>query len=275
MTVLRPVITLTSDFGLADPYVGSMKGVILSLNPDVLIVDISHEVRPQCIEQGAFLLAAAWPYFPPGSIHVAVVDPGVGTERRAIALVTESGTFLGPDNGLLSVALPEDARQAAGDSTRMAPLPGRARGFLLADARFHRRPVSATFHGRDIFASVAAHLSLGIPAADLGPEVREIITLPPFRAHSRPDGSLEGRVIHVDRFGNLITTVRRDQLGAQQIVVELAGRRVSGLVQTYAQAQGLAALVGSAGYMEIALAGGSAAQELRADVGATLIVRTL
>src|SRR3990172_9289887 len=153
-----PVITLTTDFGLSDPYVASLKGVILSINPSATIVDITHAVQPQRIEQGAFLLALSWPYFPAGAIHIVVVDPGVGTERRAIALATPTGTFVGPDNGVLSAALPDEARDAAAKEGRPVPLPPGTAAHLLANEDFQRTPISATFHGRDIFAPVAAHL---------------------------------------------------------------------------------------------------------------------
>src|SRR3990170_278677 len=136
-----PIISLTTDFGLSDPYVGSLKGVILCINPDATVVDITHDIRPQRIEQAAFVLAAAWPYFPPGSIHLAAVDPGVGTERRAIALATPSGIFLGPDNGVLSAALPDQVRQAASaepalslsKGPRLVPLPPHTTAHLVTD----------------------------------------------------------------------------------------------------------------------------------------------
>jgi len=274
LTVVSPIITLTTDFGLSDPYVASMKGIILSINPDVVIADITHAVEPQQIEQGAFLLAAAWSYFPSGSIHVAVVDPGVGTERRAIALATPAGTFVGPDNGILSAALPDQARRAAGEKPHPVPLPPGTAAHLLTNERFHRIQVSATFHGRDIFAPVAAHLSRGVPLDELGPPVGEIMALPPFRARSQPDGSLLGRVIHIDRFGNLITDVRAEQLPPPlPLVVEIAGRRIRGLSPTYGHGTGLLALIGSSGFLEIALRQGSAALELGAHPGDSLLVR--
>lgn len=262
-----PIITLTTDFGLADPYVAAMKGVILSLNPPATIVDVSHAVRPQRVEQGAFLLETACPYFPPGAIHLAVVDPGVGTPRRAIALQTPGAAFVGPDNGVLSAALPDDVRGRAGEAGARVRLPEDVRGMALTEPRYHRQPVSDTFHGRDIFAAAAAHLSLGVTLSELGEAIEEAFALPPFRARRQADGSLAGRVIHVDIFGNLITDVRGEDLASRRLTVTIGGRRIAGVQRTYAGGQGLAAIVGSTGFLEIALPGGSAAAELGADVG--------
>lgn len=269
----QPVITLTTDFGLADPYVASMKGVILSLNPHAVIIDVSHAVRPQRIEQGAFLLEAALPYLPPGSVHVAVVDPGVGTHRRAIALRTPSGTFVGPDNGVLSAALPDDVRSRPGETGGRVRLPDGASGVALTDPRYHRQPVSDTFHGRDIFAPAAAHLSLGVPLSDLGEPLEDVIALPPFRARREPDGSRRGRIVHIDAFGNLITDVRAEDLTSHELTVEVRGRQIVGLQRTYGGGQGLTALVGSTGFLEIALSGGSAVAELGLDIGEPVVVR--
>jgi len=268
----QAIITLTSDFGLADPYVAAMKGVILSLNPNAVIVDVSHAIRAQRVEQAAFLVEAARPYFPADAIHVAVVDPGVGTERRGLVLQTPLGIFVGPDNGVLSPALPEEVRRATGEGGGRVPLPEGATGVELTDPRYHRLPVSDTFHGRDVFAPVAAHISLGVALPELGEAVEEAFVLPPFRALRRPDGSLAGRVVHVDAFGNLITDVRGEDLPPGEITVEVRGRPIKGLRRTYAKGIGLMALVGSSGYLEVALPGGSAAAETGADIGGPVTV---
>jgi S-adenosylmethionine hydrolase len=269
----QPIITLTTDFGLADPYLASMKGVILSLNPQAVIVDVSHAVRPQRIEQGAFLLEASLPYFPPGSIHVAVVDPGVGTERRAIAARAPGGIFVGPDNGVLSSALPDGIRSGAAEAGGRVRLPEGSSGVVLTDPRYHRHPVNDTFHGRDIFAPAAAHLSLGVPLSHLGERVDDMVALPPFRAWKQPDGSRNGRIVHIDVFGNLITDVRGEDLASPTLTVDVGGQQIAGLQRTYASGQSLTALVGSSGYLEIALSGGSAAAELAVDIGAPVVVR--
>ena len=269
----RAIITLTSDFGLADTYVAAMKGVILSLNPNAVIVDVSHAVRPQHIEQGAFLLEAARPYFPADAIHIAVVDPGVGTERRGLALQTPLGVFVGPDNGVLSPALAEEVRRAAGEGGGRVPLPEGTTGVELTSRRYQRLPVSQTFHGRDVFAPAAAHLSLGVALPELGEAVADAFVLPPFRARRRPDGSLAGRVIHVDGFGNLITDVRAEDLPPGEITVDVRGRPIKGPRRYYAEGTRLAALVGSSGFLEIALPGGSAAAETGGDIGEPVTVR--
>jgi S-adenosylmethionine hydrolase len=268
-----PIITLTTDFGLRDPYVAAMKGAVLTINPAARLVDVSHAIRPQAIEQAVFVLGAAWPYFPPGAIHVAVVDPAVGTQRRALALRTATATFVGPDNGVLSAALPDDVRAAAGDSPALVRLPPGCRAVYLTNERYFRSPVSSTFHGRDIFAPVAGHLSLGAPLKDLGEPVERITALPPFRARRQPDGSLRGRVLHIDTFGNLITDVRVEDLRSRNAVMEVAGRTVEGVSTTYEPGADLRAVTGSSGYLEIAAPGGSAAALLKAALGLTVVVR--
>ena len=267
------LLTLTSDFGLADPYVGAMKGVILGLNPRAIIVDLSHEVRPQRLLQAVYITQAAWPFFPPDAIHVVVVDPGVGTERRAVALVAPGGCFLGPDNGALSAALPDEPRMAAGSGAAPVALPVGCRAFAITNRRYLREPVSATFHGRDVFAPAAAHLSLGVAPERLGEPVRELIALPPLRAQRRPDGTLRAQVVHIDRFGNVVLDARGEDLPEGAFTVELVGHIVPGPVRTYAEATGPAALVGSSGYLEVALPNGSAAAALGVDVGDEAFLR--
>ena len=268
------IITLTTDFGLQDPYVAAMKGAILSINPTAHLVDVSHAIRPQAVEQAAFVLAAAWPYFPPDAIHVVVVDPAVGSARRALALRAADATFVGPDNGVLSAALPDEARAAAGESLAPVRLPDGYRAVSVTNERFFRTPVSSTFHGRDIFGPVAAHLSLGVALEELGEPVEQIAALPPFRARRQPDGSLRGRVLHVDAFGNLITDVRLDDLTSANAVVELANRTIEGVSSTYGPGANLRAVTGSSGYLEIAAPGASAAAVLKADLGLTVVVRS-
>ena len=269
-----PIITLTTDFGLQDPYVAAMKGAILTINPTVRLVDVSHAVRPQAIDQAVFVLAAAWGYFPPGAIHVAVVDPAVGSPRRALALRTDTAIFVGPDNGVLSAALNDDVRAAAGGSPAPIRLPAGCRAVSLTNERYFRSPVSSTFHGRDIFGPVAAHLSLGVSLEQLGEPVEQIIALPPFRARRQPDVSLRGRVLHIDAFGNLITDVRVEDLPSSNAVVEVAGRTIEGVRATYEPGPDLRAVTGSSGYLEIAAPGGSAAALLKAELGETVVVRS-
>ncbi len=267
-------ITLTTDFGASGPYVASVKGVILGVNPHAVIVDISHDVPPQGIEHAAFLLESVAPHFPPGTIHVAVADPGVGTSRRGISVRTSAAVYIGPDNGVLSAALPEEMRAqlaAAGP----AAVGGGCDARSLENAAFHRRPVNATFHGRDIFAPVAAHLALGVPFEDVGPPLAEIVALPQFAATPLAGGALAGRILYVDRFGNLVTNVRQSQVPGPEIITEAGGRTIPGLARTYGENVGLVALIGSAGYLEIAVPGGDAARELGLSAGDPVMVRPL
>ena len=268
-----PIITLTTDFGLQDPYVAAMKGAILTISPDARLVDVSHAIRPQAIEQAVFVVAAACPYFPPGTIHVVVVDPAVGSRRRALALPTATAIFVGPDNGVLSAALSDDVRATAGDSPAPVGLPAHCRAVSLTNERYFRSPVSSTFHGRDIFGPVAAHLSLGAALEDLGEPVEQIVALPPFRARRQPNGSLRGRVLHIDAFGNLITDVRLEDLPSRGALIELAGRTIEGVSATYESGAELRAVTGSSGYLEIAAPGRSAAAVLKAEPGLTVVVR--
>jgi len=275
------VITLTTDFGLADGYVGAMKGVILSIAPDVKVVDISHEILPQDVRGGAFVLKAASPYFPPGAIHVAVVDPGVGSRRRVLAVQTSRATFIGPDNGVLSWALKRERVQAI---------------VHVDQPDYWLGVVSHTFHGRDIFAPVAAHLARGVPISHLGSPASDMLSLPlPYPRYDEA-GVLHSEVIYIDRFGNLITGIEAEPLaacaetvccrlinlsdGAPELCltsrarVEIAGRLIHGLVCSYADvASGeLLALVDSSGHLEVAVRNGNAAAALKAYVGAPVRV---
>jgi S-adenosyl-L-methionine hydrolase (adenosine-forming) len=267
------IVTLTSDFGLADHYVASVKGVILSLNPGATIVDITHDVSPHRVKQGLFLLECALPYFPPGTIHVAVIDPGVGSDRRALVVSNGTAVFVGPDNGLLSCALPDSCRDLASEAGEPVEVPAGIDASILSDSRFHRPSVSRTFHGRDIFAPVAAHLSLGVPLADFGSKTDFMIAFPPFRASLADDGTIVGEAIHIDRFGNAITTIRADQVPSGGVTVEVNGHRLERLARTYSDLQGSGVLIGSAGFLEIATAERRAADALDVKLGDQVVAR--
>jgi len=257
MSAMR-LITLTTDFGLEDAYVGVMKGVILGINPAATIVDLCHAISPQDVRAAAFLLHTAWPYFPPGTIHVVVVDPGVGSQRRAIAVDVGAATFVAPDNGVLSYVL-------AAAAAKNPP------AVHLTNQRYWLARVSATFHGRDIFAPVAAHLSLGVPLADLGEPLSlgELVTFPLPRPERQGD-TWVGHVVHVDHFGNLVTDLEAEAIGdAQAVVIEVGGQRMVGLRRTYAEGRPgePMALIGSSGRLEIAVPGGQAARWLKVQIG--------
>jgi len=251
------IITLLTDFGCRDAYVGSMKGVILGRNPWVHLVDLSHEVPPQDIVFGALVLQSAWRYFPPGTIHLAVVDPGVGSRRRLLAAAVAEHYLVGPDNGLFSLIF------AATPPLTVVSLENR---------RYFLPQVSATFHGRDILAPAAAHLSLGVPLAELGPELRAPVPLD-LPAPQFSEAMVTGQVIAVDHFGNLIANIPYGQLQArlrgQSAQVWVADRQIPHWAGTYSDVPlgALLALEGSHGYLEIACREGHAATILGAGKG--------
>ncbi len=255
-----PIITLLTDFGARDAYVASIKGVILGLNPRAVLVDVTHEVPAQDIPAGAFILAQAAPYFPPGAIHLAVVDPGVGTGRRALAARGRGQFWVGPDNGLFQLAW-----AGSPDLTIVS---------LTASAYF-RPQVAATFHGRDIFAAVAAHLSLGVDLTSFGPPITDPIPLP-FPTPLWGPEMVQGQIIYVDHFGNLVSNVAAPELRAWlqacNLLVRIGSRSISGFSCTYADAPPgeFVALEGSHGYLEIACNQDHAARRLGLGVGAPL-----
>ena len=281
-------IVLTTDFGLADAFVGVMKGVILSINPQAALIDLTHAIPPQDVRQASFILGVNYPYFPDGTIHVAVVDPGVGTDRRAVLLVTPTARFLAPDNGLLSQVLKDYLPQPA-PAPGWAPAPEGLAAFELTNPDYQRHPVSNTFHGRDVFAPAAAYLSLGLPPEQLGRPVDRLVWLPAPQP-IRTGATVAGEVLYADWFGNLITNITPTHLAGLalaagnpgdpgSLVVEVGGRRIAGLSRTFQdvvapQPDGLplAALVGSNGYLEIAVSNGSAAAALGAGSGTAVLI---
>ncbi|HXH22037.1 MAG TPA: SAM-dependent chlorinase/fluorinase [Dehalococcoidia bacterium] len=269
-----PLVTLTTDFGLQDSYAGQMKGALLAVSPEARIVDLTHEIAPQGISEAAFVLETAWRFFPPGTIHVVVVDPGVGSGRRRLIIEAEGHFFVGPDNGCLSAALPDTARglrpPEAGYEARPLRLPRSVRAFAFAREDLLPRRPSATFEGRDVFAPVAGLLAGGTKAAELGRRVTELLALPAFRGPPVPEG-LDGMVMRCDRFGNLITDIRGGDLrpGARVLV---AAEELE-VARTYSEAPGLTALVGSSGYLEVALPNGNAAAALAAGPGTPVLVK--
>jgi S-adenosylmethionine hydrolase len=237
------IITLLTDFGLSDPYVGIMKGVILSIHPETRFVDISHNVHPGAVRQAATLLEEAYPFFPPGTIHLAVVDPGVGTGRRPIGLKARDHVFVGPDNGVFSALL-----KTAGQCLIVQ----------LTEERFFLPALSHTFHGRDIFAPVAAHLARGVALLEMGPSITDPVCfdLSPAVANEQ---CLRGQVTRVDRFGNIITNIpahtfeswaggNRVRVTIARLSIETIGRTFSDVPRGHA-----VALMGSSGHLEIAV----------------------
>ncbi len=258
------VVTLLTDFGTVDPFVGIMKGVILSRCPDAVLVDLSHEVPAFDILGASFLLHTAIHYFPPHAIHLAVVDPGVGGSRRPIAARIAGRTFVAPDNGLLSYQL------AAG--------PLEALHVIAAEA-YMLTPVSATFHGRDIFAPAAGHLAAGLPLAALGPEARDPVRLPIPRPRATGDGTVQGQVVWVDRFGNCITNLAATDVAAVAPAGEpahvLLDRRRLPLFRTFEEAgpEGEGALLGSSGFLELFSRRGNLARRRGVTAGRQVLLQ--
>jgi S-adenosylmethionine hydrolase len=273
------LVTLLTDFGLADGYVGAMKGIILGIAPGAHLVDISHEIPPQRVKQAAYVLYVSYPFFPVHTVHLVVVDPGVGSARRPIAVRTPVGTFVGPDNGVFSYVMYRERVEAVVD---------------LSDSRYRPSSVSHTFHGRDVFAPAAAHLAAGVPVTEMGPLVNDPVLLRRPRLEL-VGHALVGEVMHIDHFGNVITSVARldwedDSLilhsafgqvqetvcfDATRAVVEVAGHSIAGVRHTYADVEAAMplALVGSNGHLEIAVRDGSASEALGLRLGDKVLVR--
>jgi S-adenosylmethionine hydrolase len=248
------IITLTTDFGSKDPYAAEMKAAILGILPNVVIVDITHEVTKFNIQMGAYVLASAVPYFPEGSAHVVVIDPGVGTLRRPIVIQTTRGFFIGPDNGVLILAAEKQG---------ITSIHG------LTNPRFMLPKVSNTFHGRDVFAPAAAHLLNGVKSAEFGPEIQEAVK-PKFARVTRRNSELVGEVLHVDGFGNIITNISEKEVAQSHVTdainVELPSCKLKlkfGKAYGETKPREPLALIGSHGFLEIALNQGNAAEKFK------------
>jgi S-adenosyl-L-methionine hydrolase (adenosine-forming) len=258
-----PLITLLTDFGTSDYFVSAVKGAILSTNPSARIVDITHDIPPQEVETAAFTLLAACPSFSEGTIHVAVVDPGVGSARSPILIRARKQYFVGPDNGIFSYVCEREENE--GRTTQM---------FHLSNTKYFRHPVSATFNGRDIFAPVAAALSQGVKPAELGSKITDIIRLPPLRPETR-GGRIKARILHIDRFGNCVTNITQKELTPDMIgsgaKLQLKKKLVTSFRTYFAEETGdgdkVFAIWGSAGFLEIAAANDSAAKLLKVNRG--------
>jgi S-adenosylmethionine hydrolase len=270
---MSSIITLTTDFGYDDAYVAAVKGAILSINPEANIIDISHSIKPQDILQAAFTLSIAYRYFPKQTIHMAIVDPGVGSERQGIILKTPSAIFVAPDNGILSYIIDDlfsvESLSLTKQSAALKEIVFKKglEAAAITDPRFWRHPVSSTFHGRDIFAPVAAGLSLGISPYEFGEKINSLHIFSIPKPSVDAEGNLVGQVLHVDHFGNLITNIKSGDLPRKDITVEVAGYCIQGIGDFYAQNKGVMAIVGSSGYLEVSLRDGSACDFLGTAVG--------
>jgi S-adenosylmethionine hydrolase len=260
-----PVITLLTDFGSADHYAGAMKGVMLGICPDAQLVDISHEIAPYAIAEAAFTLAQAWRCFPEGTVHLVVVDPGVGSARRPILVEAAGHCFVAPDNGVLTMLY--DAVPAC--EVRE-----------ITASRYFRQPVSRTFHGRDIFAPVAAHLANGVEPAACGRPVEDYVRLAFARPVPTGPNTWAGTILKVDRFGNLITNFdcqTWERLASEPFEMQVGSRVVSRMASTYAEmnAGELFIIAGSAGFLEVSVDRGNAGEAASARSGDVLELRLL
>jgi len=255
-----PPIALLTDFGDADYFVGSIKGVILSVNPEATIVDVTHDVPPQDIEAAAFTLLAGYQSFPAGTIHVAVVDPGVGSGRRPVVVQAGSYLFVGPDNGIFSYICDREPN---------------VKSFHVTNNKYFRQPVSATFHGRDIFAPVAAVLSLGVELQEMGKEISDPVRLKSVKPERLKNGKLKGRIIHIDHFGNCITNITRDDF-TDAGKLQIAGKTIKSFRRFFAEGgrDRLFGVWGSAGFLEIAANNTSAAEILGIERGEGVVLST-
>jgi hypothetical protein len=281
-----PIVTFTTDFGYRDGYVASMKGVALGICPSATLIDISHDIPAHDIPHGAFVLGVSSGYFPVGTIHVAVVDPGVGSARHPVMLVTPRYYYIAPDNGILSYVLLAGSpiqpgqREDWGAADRfMSPVrmavPPDCRAYILNKTEFWLPETSNTFHGRDVFTPVAAHLASGRVPDSLGEPVQEVTCLD-IPAPYRGGSIISGRVIFVDVFGNLVTNIRLSDDETRQAQVKIAGRTIHGMSLSYQQsALPLLATIGGHGNLEIAVRRGSAHETLGVGVGEQVAVRLL
>ncbi len=251
------IITLTTDFGLADHYVGVMKGVIASICPEARTIDISHQIRPQCVPEGAFRIAQAYRFFPPGSIHLVVVDPGVGGSRRAITALAGGHYFVAPDNGVLSQVF--EREQAAVRE--------------ISVERYSRKPLSNTFHGRDIFAPVSARLAGGTKFEEIGSLIEDPVLLQPTKPVEVAPGQWRGKVLNVDRFGNVVTSFEPQCLAGRTEGFRLTVGKVeaSRLVGSYSLSLGEEPFLieGSSGYLEVSINRHSAAARAGVKIGSS------
>jgi S-adenosylmethionine hydrolase len=251
------MITLTTDFGTEDSYVGMMKGVILTIKPDVTIVDISHQVRPGAVLDAALMIRNAYSFFPEGTVHVVVVDPGVGSERRPVLVTAGGHFFVGPDNGTFQSIIETHPENKI---------------IHLKNDRFFLPKPSSTFHGRDLFAPVAAHLLSGVAPSEMGSPIHNPTHLktPSIR---REGTSLHGQVVHVDHFGNLITNIHSSEMSnftkIEDLVIEVGSLSIKGVKKTYSDVPrgNFLALMGSSDFLEIAVNSGRASERFRLDTG--------
>ncbi len=273
---MASIISLTTDFGLSGTYVAAVKAVILGINPEARLVDVCHTIGPQNILQAALAVDNVYDFFPSRTIHLVVVDPGVGTSRRPIILRTPAADFVAPDNGVLSYVVRRfTAPWSDSEGPLEVELPEKLEAFHLTRPGLWRANVSPTFHGRDIFAPVAAWLSIGRQPPEFGERISRLTVLPLPRKQKTGDDEITGQVVEIDSFGNLVTNIGSEDLWQDRssLTTTIRERTIRGVVSTYAQGEGLIAVIGSTGYLEIAIRNGNAAASLKAHVGDEVRIR--
>jgi S-adenosylmethionine hydrolase len=263
---IRPVVTLITDFGLAGPYVGTMKGVMININPLVRLVDITHDITSHDVLEAALILQASYRFFPGGSVHLVVVDPTVGSERRPILVITDRYSFIGPDNGVLSPAFIDPTFQNC---------------IELTAKRYFLDEIGSTFHGRDIFGPVAAWLSKGVEPESFGEEIKDYVQIPLPEAHF-VDDAVEGRIIYIDHFGNLVSNITyrmietlQARTGSQRVTINIAGRTVKKILRSYETGSATEpnAIINSWGNLEIFVKRSSACSKLSVRRGEPVVVK--
>jgi S-adenosylmethionine hydrolase len=271
------IITLTTDFGPGE-YVSSLKGVILGINPEAKIVDLCHTIKPQNILQASYIISSTCTYFPENTIHLVVVDPGVGSRRKAIIVKISSTYFIAPDNGVLSniPSLFNRRKQAKYKDDKgivsRKKIPDNIEAVSITNLLYWNKSVSPVFHGRDIFAPVAAHLSLGLPLSNFGPGVNYINILNNIWPYKNSDGDIIVKVVHIDNFGNIITNIKKEYIPRGRQTISIGNRKISEINRFYAQKEGLIALIGSSGHLEISISNGNAARELGIEIGEEVLL---
>ena len=270
---MAPVITLTTDFGNQDAYVANIKGIILNINHKATVVDITHTIEPYNIGHAAYIISTVFHYFPSGTIHIVIIDPSVGSQRNAVIFKTPSAIFLAPDNGVLSYIIDELEQPLLHPTSdimtelQQKHVPKNTQAISITNQNYWNHPVSTTFHGRDIFAPVAAHLSLSTPIQKFGEKIDSLNVFPISHPHLDHEGNMNGKILYIDHFGNLITNIREQYLPQGKISITIGHHTISGLGTCYHQSKGLTAIINSNGYLEVAFKEGSAARLLGCKMG--------
>lgn len=274
------VITLTTDFGINDGYIASLKGVILDINPSATVIDICNTIKPQNILQASYIINGVFSYFPEKSIHLVIIDPDVGSKRKAIILSVLSHYFIAPDNGVMSFILNRFIKSSKYNKSTgefaitRKKIPDNTEATAITNSLYWNKKISPVFHGRDIFAPVAAYLSSGLPASSFGASVHYLNTYNNLQPYKNSSGEIIGKIIHIDNFGNIITNIEARHLSRTHISVLVGGIVIHGINKYYAEKDDFIALLGSSDYLEVSLRNGNASAKLGVTIGDMAVVRS-